>query len=109
MPRVHAEIECTALVWAHCAMWQALPLADCRMGRAGILVHFSENMPVYSLRERYNSNHSWMRRTNNSDTLLHGRFGSTPFRPALRLVHPRTHRHVPCQIMPRGHTDAIWA
>jgi hypothetical protein len=51
--------------------------------RAGILVYFSENISVYSLRERYNLHHLWMRRPYNSDTLLYTRFGSIPFWPAL--------------------------
>jgi hypothetical protein len=58
------------------------------LSRAGILVSFSESSLVYSLRERYTSHHLWMRRPDNSDTLLYGRFGKIPFRPAL-LLRPK--------------------
>jgi hypothetical protein len=50
-----------------------------------MVVHFSESIPVYSLRKRYISHHLWMRRLNNFDTLLYRRFGSIPFWPALHI------------------------
>jgi hypothetical protein len=59
--------------------------ASSPIGRAGILVHFSKSIPVYSLRERYISHHLWMMRPNKSDALLYGRFGSIPFWPALPI------------------------
>jgi hypothetical protein len=51
------------------------------------LVYFSENVLVHSLSEWYHSHPLWIRRPNNSDTLLYGRFGIVPFRPALVKSH----------------------